>query len=144
MIFYLQKPTVIGKPLFDAEKSAKNLHKAFKGIGTDENLVIKELVEHTNQKRQQIKEKYFELYGKTLEHDLKSELSGNFEEVAVALLKPRFEYDAENLHNAIHVFDTDKRIVSEIVCTKDGNEIVKLKEAYKSCKIILLFYKIIK
>ena len=109
------------------------MNKAFKGIGTDEKLVIKELVEHTNQQRQQIKEKYLELYGKTLEHDLKSELKGNFEDVAVALLKPRFEYDAENLRKAIHGIGTDEKTVIEILCTKDGDELNKLRETYKLC-----------
>ena len=104
LFYHNKKPTVIAKPSFNAEESARNFNKAFKGIGTDEKLVIKELVEHTNQQRQQIKEKYLEFYGKTLEHDLKSELKGNFEDVAVALLKPRFEYDAENLRKAIHVY----------------------------------------
>lgn len=65
--------------------------------------MTKELIEHTNQQRQEIKEKYLSMYGKTLEEDLKSELGGEFEHVAVALLMPRYEYDAHNLRKAIKV-----------------------------------------
>jgi hypothetical protein len=43
------------------------------------------------------------MYGKTLEEDLKSELGGQFEQVAIALLMPRYEYDARNLRKAIKV-----------------------------------------
>jgi hypothetical protein len=43
------------------------------------------------------------MYGKTLEEDLKSELGGELEHVAVALLMPAYEYDARNLRKAIKV-----------------------------------------
>ena len=98
-----QTPTVTSKPSFDAEASAKNFHKAFKGFGTDESLLIKELTTHSNAQRQEVKNKYLAMYGNPLEHDLKDELKGKLEDVCVALLQSRFEYDAQNLRKAIHV-----------------------------------------
>jgi len=125
-------PTVTPKPSFDAEASAKNIHKAFKGFGTDESLVIKELTTHSNAQRQEVKEKYLAMYGNPLEHDLKDELKGKLEDVCVALLQSRFEYDAQNLRKAIHGLGTDVKVVIEILCTKDGQEMQKLKEAFSN------------
>lgn len=65
--------------------------------------MTKELIEHTNEQRQAIKQVYLTMFGKSLEEDLKSELNGDFEHVAVALLQPRFEYEANNLRKAIKV-----------------------------------------
>ena len=73
------------------------------GIGTDEKRIIKEIIGHTNAQRQLIKERYKVMYGKTLEHDLKSELSGDFEDVVIALLEPTVEYEAHCLKKAISV-----------------------------------------
>ena len=100
----MKAPTVKGKSNFndaEAEESAKSFKKAMNGVGTDEKRIIKEIIEHTNAQRQLIKEKYKVMYGHTLDQDLKSELGGNFEDVVIALLEPRVQYDASCLRNAI-------------------------------------------
>ena len=51
------------------------------------------------------------MYGHTLEQDLKSELNGNFEDVVVALLEPRLEYEAHCLKNSINVIFFSKYII---------------------------------
>ena len=105
-----------------------------KGIGTDEKRIIKEISAITNDQRQIVKEKYMLLYGKSLEKDLKSELKGDFEDIIIALLKPRFEYEAECLRDAIKGIGTREHVVIELLCTKESDEIEKLKEAYNQCK----------
>ena len=74
-----------------------------KGIGTDEKRVIKEIISLNNHQRQIVKEKYKLMHGHSLEEDLKSELNGDFEDIVVALLKPKYQYEAECLRSAIHV-----------------------------------------
>ncbi len=74
-----------------------------KGFGTDEKTIIKEIINHTNAQRQLIKEKYQSMYGHTLEEDLKDELKGNFEDVVVALLTPRYTFEAKCLKDAMKV-----------------------------------------
>lgn len=46
------------------EETAKSFNKAMRGLGTDEDRLIKEIVSHSNSQRQLIKEKYLTLYGK--------------------------------------------------------------------------------
>ena len=74
-----------------------------KGIGTDEKRVIKEIISLNNNQRQIVKEKYKLMHGHSLEEDLKSELNGDFEDIVVALLKPKYQFEAECLRSAIHV-----------------------------------------
>jgi hypothetical protein len=58
----------------------------------------------TNAQRQIVKKKYFTLYGKTLEEDLKSELSGNFEKGVLALIEQVDDYEARCLRLSMKVF----------------------------------------
>lgn len=126
--------SVTGKAGFSdmaAEEAAKSLKAAMKGVGTDEKRIIKDIIGHSNEQRQLIKQKYLTMYGKALEEDLKSELGGHFEEIVLALLKPHYEYEAENLHHAVHGAGTNEQIVIDVLCTKEGDELKKLKDAYK-------------
>lgn len=70
------------------------------GFGTDEKRIIKDLLDFTNAQRQVIKEKYRLLFGRTLEEDFKDELTGTFEDICVALLLPRYEFEAKTIREA--------------------------------------------
>ncbi|KAB0399972.1 hypothetical protein E2I00_014195, partial [Balaenoptera physalus] len=63
---------------------------------TDEATIIEILSSRTSNERQQIKQKYKITYGKDLEEVLKSELSGNFEKTALALLDHPSETNKAN------------------------------------------------
>ncbi|RNA07254.1 annexin A13 [Brachionus plicatilis] len=126
-------PTLVFKPVCsdeEYEQIAESFHTALKGFGTDENRIIKEISSITNDQRQIVKEKYLLMYGKTLEEDLKSELKGDFEDMIIALLRPRFEYEAECLRDAIKGFGTRENVIIELLCTKESEEIEKLKQTY--------------
>ncbi|XP_042529048.1 annexin A13 [Dipodomys spectabilis] len=116
---------------FDADRDAKKLYKACKGMGTDEAAIIEVLSSRTSEQRQQIKQKYKAKYGKDLEDVLKSELSGNFEKAALALLDHPNEYAARQLQKAIKGMGTDEAVLIEILCTRSNKEITAIKEAYQ-------------
>lgn len=117
------------------EQIAESFHTAMKGFGSDEKRIIKEISSITNDQRQLVKEKYLLMYGKKLEQDLKSELRGDFEDIIIALLKPRFEYEAECLRDAIKGFGTREHVIIELLCTKESDEIEKLKQTYNQCNL---------
>ncbi len=48
----------------EVEEACKLLNKSMKGLGTDESLLIKQIVGHNNATRQLIKRRYLALYGK--------------------------------------------------------------------------------
>jgi len=112
------------------EQAAKTLRAAFKGIGTDEATVIRELVCGRNRERQLLKRTYLTSYGITLEEELKSELSGNFRDCALALLMPSVDYEAGFLYSAMKGLGTDERMLIQVLCTKDALEVQQLSEAY--------------
>ncbi|XP_040118115.1 annexin A13 [Oryx dammah] len=116
---------------FDADRDAKKLNKACKGMGTDEAAIIEILSSRTSNERQQIKQKYKTLYGKDLEEVLKSELSGNFEKTALALLDRPDEYAARQLQKAMKGLGTNEAVLIEVLCTRTNKEIIAIKEAYQ-------------
>nr|XP_035976428.1 annexin A13-like [Halichoerus grypus] len=116
---------------FDVDRDAKKLNKACKGMGTDEAAIVEMLSSRTFDERQQIKQKYKAMYGKDLEEVLKSELSGNFEKTALALLDHPSEYDAWQLQKAMKGLGTDEAVLIEVLCTRTKKEIIAIKEAYQ-------------
>lgn len=124
--------TIKAPPSIDPEADAAVLRKAMKGMGTDEAAVIGLLTKRTNAQRQQIMVKFKLMYGKDLIKELKSELSGNFEDYIVALLDPKTLYDAKCLRYAMKGAGTDERALIEILCTRTNKEIHEIIAAYKA------------
>ncbi|XP_064383973.1 annexin A4-like [Halichondria panicea] len=116
---------------FDAENDASVLRKAMKGLGTDEKAIISVLAHRSNTQRMEIITKFKSMYGKDLVRELKSELSGNFEDAVVALLKTPSEYDAFVVREAIKGVGTDEHALVEILCTRTNEQILAVKEQYK-------------
>ncbi|XP_041360315.1 annexin A7-like [Gigantopelta aegis] len=123
--------TIRGVEDFEAEKTAECLRDSMKGMGTNEKQIIVILADHSNAQRQEIAEIYKQAYGKKLIDDLKSELSGDFEDVCLAMLDPPRLYDAKQLHKAISGAGTDEKTLIEIMCTRSNDEIEEIKKRYK-------------
>uniref|UniRef100_H0XLG9 Annexin n=1 Tax=Otolemur garnettii TaxID=30611 RepID=H0XLG9_OTOGA len=108
---------------FDAIRDAEILLKAMKGFGTDEQAIVDVVANRSNDQRQKIKAAFKTLYGKDSMKDLKSELSGNMEELILALFMPSTYYDAWSSPNAMQGAGTQERALIEILCTRTNQEI---------------------
>ena len=95
--------TVTDFPGFDEWEDAEILRKAMKGLGTDEESILTLLTSRSNAQHQEIAVTFKTLFGRDLLDDLKSELTGKFEKLIVALMKPSRLYDAYELKHALKV-----------------------------------------
>uniref|UniRef100_A0A8D0FL09 Annexin n=1 Tax=Strix occidentalis caurina TaxID=311401 RepID=A0A8D0FL09_STROC len=62
---------------------------------------------------------------------LKSELSGNFERLIVALMYSPFKYDAKELHDAMKGVGTSEDVIIEILASRTKAQIKEIIKAYK-------------
>ncbi|XP_051897396.1 annexin A7-like isoform X2 [Pristis pectinata] len=116
---------------FNPQSDAEILRQAMKGAGTNEQAIIDVVANRSNDQRQKIKLAFKTLYGKDLIKDLKSELSGNMEEIIIALFKPTTYYDAWSLRKAMEGAGTQDRVLIEILCTRNNQEIREIVRCYK-------------
>uniref|UniRef100_F6W0Q1 Annexin n=1 Tax=Monodelphis domestica TaxID=13616 RepID=F6W0Q1_MONDO len=124
--------TPISERQFDAVQDAKKLNKAFRGIKTDEIGIVEVLSSRTIDQRQQIKQKYKDIFGKDLEKVMESELRGYFRRVSLALLDLPHELCARELRRATKGIGTNEAVLVEILCTRSNKEIEEIKTVYQT------------
>jgi annexin A7/11 len=81
------KEVVAGMFMTPAEFDAMCLYKAMKGAGTNEGVLIEIIGTRTNEQLMQVKDVFQREYNKSLEAWVKSETSGNFRNLLIALLQ---------------------------------------------------------
>ncbi|XP_071360774.1 annexin A5b isoform X1 [Trachinotus anak] len=123
--------TVKASGNFNASADAEVLHKAMKGLGTDEDAILQLLTARSNAQRQEIKATYKTLFGKDLISDLKGELGGKFETLIVALMTPPIAYDVTSLRNAIKGAGTDEKVLVEILASRTPGQVKDIIAAYR-------------
>lgn len=122
-----------------------------KGFGTDEKALINVICRRSNGQRQvcdsiriqfrdndhfrfdflqAIRQTYKTMFGKDLMDDIRSETSGNFERVLIALMTPTVDFHAIELHNAMAGIGTDEEVLIEVLCSGSNSNIHAIKQAY--------------
>uniref|UniRef100_A0A3B5LDZ6 Annexin n=1 Tax=Xiphophorus couchianus TaxID=32473 RepID=A0A3B5LDZ6_9TELE len=119
-------------PGADPLKDVEVLRKAMKGIGTDENAIIELLGNRSNKQRVALVPAYKTTYGKDLVRDLKSELTRDFEDLVLAMLKTPTQFDASELKEAIQGAGTDEACLIEILSSRSNAEIQEINKVYKA------------
>jgi annexin A7/11 len=114
------------------EIDSKTLRDAMKGMGTDEDAITLLVANRTNIQRQNIHAAYNKMFGRDLIKDLKSELSGNYEDAILALFDPPANYDAKQLRKAMEGAGTDESSLIEILATRTSNQLNQIKISYKT------------
>ena len=102
-----------------------------KGFGTDEAPIIEIFGSRTNEQLRAVSLQFKTMYGKDLEKDLRSEISGNFRKVVCGRLKAPADYDAWCLFKAMDGAGTNEACLIEILSTRTNAEIKAIKQAYR-------------
>lgn len=117
---------------FDATDAVEKLYEATIGqVGTDEDVVVQIMGNHNWKQRIEIAESFKAAYGKDLKDAIKEELTGDFEDVVVAMLTPPKLLDVIDIHDAMSGLGTDEITLIEVLATKTNYELEQLKEAYR-------------
>ena len=126
-------PQQIQLPPIDQTKinnDAAALRKAMKGLGTDEKAIIKIIANRTNRERLAMIDSFKRQFNRDLIKDLKSELSGNFENATLALFQDPITYDCCSLKKAMKGLGTDEDTLIEILATRPNYYIIEIKKKY--------------
>ncbi|CAM8899847.1 unnamed protein product [Rhodiola kirilowii] len=119
-------PASVPSPFEDAEQ----LHKAFAGWGTNEDLIISILSHRTAAQRKAIRQAYQETYGEDLLKDLNSELSSDFQRIVFLWTLDPAERDAYLANEATKMLTSNNWIILEIACTRSSHELFLVRQAY--------------
>ncbi|VDM58612.1 unnamed protein product [Angiostrongylus costaricensis] len=112
---------------FDEQRAAESLERAMRGFGTDKKKVVDVLVGCNNAQRQMIRTPYKVRYGKDLESELKRELSGELEDVIVALMQTPTKRDVLDIQKAVKGFGTNEKVLIEILASRSNEEIQAIR-----------------
>ncbi|KAM3176047.1 hypothetical protein ACTXT7_007277 [Hymenolepis weldensis] len=115
---------------FDPVEDSKALQKAMKGIGTNEQAIIDVLAFRSAAQRLEIMSTYKAQFGKDLLKELKSELSGKFEQAILWSFNDKPHVNATALFKAIDRPGTDESMLIDVLCTATPAEIEEIKAAY--------------
>jgi len=115
----------------EARHDAEALHKAMKGLGTDEKVLIEIFTTRSRRQIQEIKAKFEELYGKSLESWIKGDCSGHFQKILVDLCDDRTELKCKYIRKATAGLGTDEGVIVETICPCSDKRIKKLNDCYR-------------
>jgi len=126
-------------PMHDPKVDAADLHKAFKGLGTDEDVVIRII---GNRSKQQLAAVAVEFQNQSahhhsLEHSLKSEISGHFLSLCLGLITPIIQLKKDTLKNAVEGIGTRENILIDVLTQSTSYEIATLAADEKLKKMVL-------
>lgn len=129
--YYTPRATVFPADGFNASADAAALRKAMKGFGTDEQAIIDILCRRCNWQRQMISEAFTRELGRDLIKDLKSELSGKFEDVIVGMMMQPVNYLCKQLNKAMVGIGTNERALIEILCSQNNEQMHHISRVYE-------------
>ncbi|KAK4434196.1 Annexin D1 [Sesamum alatum] len=111
-------------------EDCEQLHKAFSGWGTNEDLIISILGHRNAAQRKLIRQVYAETYGEDLLKALDKELTNDFERVVLLWTLDPPERDAYLANEATKRWTSSNQVLVEIACTRSPKELLLAREAY--------------
>lgn len=101
-----------------------------KGFGSNEQALINILTKPDPLQMALIRHTYADRIGRNLEKDLKSELSGNLEDVLLSLARGPLEQDVACVRDALSGIGTDEKVVTDVLVGRSNADLRAIKYAY--------------
>ncbi|XP_051551626.1 annexin A3a [Myxocyprinus asiaticus] len=118
-----------------AREDAKALYKAGeKRLGTDESKFIEILCKRSIPQLRQTLVEYKNVSGKTLQQSIEKEMSGNLENLLVAIVKcvqNASAYFAEKLHKSMKGAGTDEKTLTRVMVSRAEIDMLDIRAEYK-------------
>uniref|UniRef100_A0A3P8Z1I9 Annexin n=1 Tax=Esox lucius TaxID=8010 RepID=A0A3P8Z1I9_ESOLU len=123
---------------------AKRLYKSMKGLGTQDNTLIRIMICRSEIDMLDIRECFRMGYEKSLYNMIKEDTSGDYKRTLLALcggddeptIRPASEFDpaddAQNLRKAMKGFGTDEDTIINIVVNRSNEQRQEIKQVFKS------------
>ena len=115
---------------FDSTTDAQNINKILTTKPINYDSLIKFSVERSRDIREQISQKYSQIFNKSLIEDFKSYLSGDFKDTIIGLFTPLIDYDCKQLRKSVKGLGTDKKSLIDILAMRNSNEIQLIRKRY--------------
>jgi len=116
---------------WDPKKDAELIHKAIAGLGTDEKALIEVIGRRPNWHMQKVRQEYENLYEKDLLKAVESDVSYNFKNLLVGLIKSRSEYRAEEIYKAMKGLGTDEWTLIDFIIATDDLSVDDFKDFFR-------------
>jgi len=101
-----------------------------KGLGTKDTVLLSLVARNTNESLQLARREFAKSYGKDLIAEVRSETSGNYRDLLVALLQSPIEYKANELRRALKGLGTDESALIDILAFSRNAEIKEIAQYY--------------
>jgi len=112
--------------------AADAVHKAFKGMGTDDTAFIQTVTSLRANELAQLNQAYKAQFGKDIVEAIEKELSGKYKELAIGLVKGSPATEAHALRKAIKGLGTDEKAIANVLAAGRTNaDVEAIKAAYK-------------
>ncbi|XP_070498718.1 annexin B11-like isoform X2 [Chironomus tepperi] len=116
---------------FDPYNDAEILQKAMKGAGTNSNTIINILCHRTDSQRIEIVTAFQQLFKKSLQDEIKSETSGNFQKVLIGLTTPIPEFYANEIQKILSSRSKKLDLIIDVTCLMTNEELNDISMTYQ-------------
>lgn len=116
----------------DVSDDVEQLHKAFSGWGTNEDLIIGILSHRNATQRKMIREVYTSIHGEDLLKALDKELTNDFERLVHLFTLDPPERDAYLANEATKKFSASNWVLIEIACARSPDDLLAARRAYQA------------
>ena len=115
---------------FDSAPDAQAINKILTTKPLNYDSLIEISVRLSREEREQISQKYSQIYNKSLVDDFQEYLGGDFRDAIIGLYTPLIDYDCQQLRKSVKGLGTDEKSLIEILALKNSNEIQQIRKRY--------------